>query len=416
VSLFVFVGKFAGAFKEMAIAYRYGISPMVDAYQFTYAMMMWLPSVLVAVLSVILIPALVGLRDDLAGRRLFVKELGGTALITGAVLSVGLAAAWSFLAPVLGRGMAPETLVLSRHFAWGLAPSGLCTVLICVYAARLQARERHINTLLECVPAATLLIWLLCTDTVQSTTPLVWGTSLGFILQAILLARLARCADGVTASPSFSLRAPQWSVLYKATGVFMAGQIVMSLVTPLDQYTAAQLGGGTIASLGYANRLLMLATSLGALAIGRATLPVFSDILRRGESATPTALKWAIVMFVVGLLAAIAGALLSECGTRLVFQHGAFSASDTARVAHLLRWGLTQLPFYFSVLVLVQLLAAQGRYGAMSLIAVGNFLVKLLGNMVLVKLVGEAGIMLANTLMQFTSLVCYSILIRKVTK
>ena len=51
-----------GAVKEMAVAYRYGVSDAVDAYQFTMTMATWLPVTIVGVLSVVLIPVLVRLR------------------------------------------------------------------------------------------------------------------------------------------------------------------------------------------------------------------------------------------------------------------------------------------------------------------------------------------------------------------
>ena len=49
VALFLVLGKAAGALKEMAVAYRYGISDAVDAYQFTMTMATWLPVTIVGV-------------------------------------------------------------------------------------------------------------------------------------------------------------------------------------------------------------------------------------------------------------------------------------------------------------------------------------------------------------------------------
>ena len=54
VAIFLVLGKAAGAFKEMAVAYRYGVSDAVDAYQFTLTMATWLPVTAVSVLSVAL--------------------------------------------------------------------------------------------------------------------------------------------------------------------------------------------------------------------------------------------------------------------------------------------------------------------------------------------------------------------------
>lgn len=41
VALFVLLGSFARAAKEMAIAYRYGVSAEVDAYLFVFNLVSW---------------------------------------------------------------------------------------------------------------------------------------------------------------------------------------------------------------------------------------------------------------------------------------------------------------------------------------------------------------------------------------
>src|SRR5690606_20506458 len=92
----------------------------------------------------------------------------------------------------------------------------------------------------------------------------------------------------------------------------------------------------------------------------------------------------------------------------LLFERGAFTANDTQAVAHVLRWGLLQLPFYFGVLVLVQLLASQNRYRLMAAIAVANFALKAVMNTFLAPAMGTAGIMLATGLMYALSYACYA--------
>jgi len=99
--------------------------------------------------------------------------------------------------------------------------------------------------------------------------------------------------------------------------------------------------------------------------------------------------------------------VLTPWGVSLLFERGAFTAADTAAVAHVMRWGLLQLPFYFGVLILVQLLASQNRYGIMATIAVLNFLLKAGMNFVLAPVMGTAGIMLATSLMYALSYTCY---------
>src|SRR5690606_35194005 len=92
---------------------------------------------------------------------------------------------------------------------------------------------------------------------------------------------------------------------------------------------------------------------------------------------------------------------------KILFEKGAFTADDTMAVASVLRWGILQLPFYFGVLILVQLMASQNRYKLMAAIAVANFARKAVLNQVLAPLMGAEGIMLATSCMYLLSYICY---------
>jgi peptidoglycan biosynthesis protein MviN/MurJ (putative lipid II flippase) len=183
----------------------------------------------------------------------------------------------------------------------------------------------------------------------------------------------------------------------------------MSVVGPLDQYTAAQLGQNANATLGYANRFLALVLGLGAVSVGRAALPVLADIYSRGDAAhgRRMALKWSFLMLGMGMAAALIGWLLAPWGVGVLFERGAFTSQDTMRVAGVFRWGLLQMPFYFGVLVLVQLLASQNRYRIMAIIAIGNFGLKAVLNPVLGSSMGLQGVMLATACMYALSYGCY---------
>lgn len=203
----------------------------------------------------------------------------------------------------------------------------------------------------------------------------------------------------------------QWPALVKAAGVMLLGQVAMSFVGPIDQYTAANLGANANATLGYASRLLSLLLGVGAASVGRAALPVLADIQSRGDAAhaRSMALKWSVLMLFAGAVVTALGWLLAGWGVSLLFERGQFTAQNTVTVAHVLRWGLLQLPFYFGVLILVQLLASQNRYRIMAVIAITNFAVKALMNFLLAPVMGPAGIMLATSAMYASSYVCYVI-------
>src|SRR5690606_16068078 len=189
----------------------------------------------------------------------------------------------------------------------------------------------------------------------------------------------------------------------------------MSFVGPIDQYTAANLGANANATLGYASRLLSLLLGVGAASVGRAALPVLADIQSRGdaERARTTALKWSMLMLLAGGGVTVIGWLLAPWGVAFLFERGAFTAENTVVVAQVLRWGLLQLPFYFGVLVLVQLMGSQHRCRIMAFLAVCNFDVKAAMNFLLAPVMGTEGIMLATSLMYVSPFLCYALVARR---
>ncbi|WP_144630682.1 murein biosynthesis integral membrane protein MurJ [Bordetella genomosp. 13] len=413
VAVFLILGKAAGALKEMAVAYRYGISDAVDAYQFTLTMANWLPVTLVGSLSVVLIPVLVKLRRTPPHERdRFVQELQGITLLVGIALAVLTAVAWPWVLRWLGPGLSPTVEGMTHELLYAFVPVSALLLIAGISAARLRAHERHVNTLLDSVPAVATLAWvMLAATTSDNVGPLLWGTLVGYVIQVAWLAWLAARADGgLWGVPRMSLSSPHWHGLLTALGVMTIGQVAMSFVGPIDQYAAANLGSNANATLGYATRLLSLVLGVGAASVGRAALPVLADVQSRGDTvrARAMALKWSVLMVGAGVGAVVVGWLLAPWGVALLFERGAFTAQNTAAVASVLRWGLLQLPFYFGVLILVQLLASQGRYRIMAAIAVANFALKAGMTLYLAPRMGPEGIMLATSLMYLLSYACYT--------
>lgn len=411
VAVFLLLGKAAGAVKEMAVAYRYGVSDAVDAYQFTMTMATWLPVTIVGVLSVVLIPVLVRLRRaDGVEREDFIRELQGWVLAAGIALALLTWLAWPYALDWLGQGLSSQVRSMTGDLLLAFAPVSALLLVAGISAARLRAHERHVNTLLDSVPAVATLAWVMLAVSAEGVGPLLWGTLVGYAIQTVWLAWLAARADaGFWGWPRFTLRSPHWPELMGAAGVMLIGQVAMSFVGPLDQYAAANLGANANATLGYASRLLSLILGIGAVSVGRAALPVLADVQSRGDGARARAmaLKWSLLMVLAGAGAVVLGWLLAPWGVSVLFQRGAFTAENTQAVAQVLRWGLLQLPFYFGVLILVQLLASQNRYRLMSGIAVANFALKAILNAVLAPRMGAAGIMLATSLMYLLSFACY---------
>jgi peptidoglycan biosynthesis protein MviN/MurJ (putative lipid II flippase) len=180
----------------------------------------------------------------------------------------------------------------------------------------------------------------------------------------------------------------------------------MSFTVPADQWFAAGVGSGAIATLGYANRIIALGTALGASVISRATLPIFAEGVAGGgeKRVRRHALRWGCLMLLAGALGAAAATVLATPLTGFLFERGAFSSEDTQAVAEALRWGIWQLPPYLAGLVFISLIAAQRRYHVIAAIASVNLVCKVAGNFHFAASMGVKGILLATVLMYCVAL------------
>lgn len=403
VFAFVLLGKLAAAVREIAVAYRYGTSASVDVYVLAFTMASWLPVIWLGVLQIVYVPLINRLRASSRAR--FAAELHGASWIAAVLLSLGAAAALPWLLPAMAPGFDAAAIAELRRVGVELAPLTGLGLLVALYSCALLAEERHSNTLLEAVPAMVMLVAVLSWPT-EGTLPLVAGVLLGTAAQAALLWWLLR-RTGSAPGVAFGTGADGWQLFRDAMGYLVIAQVLFAFASPIDQYLAAGLEEGSVATLSYANRLLALAIGLGATAIGRAILPVLSDGAIGVAERFRLARRWFWLLLAAGTLAALLGYLLAPLLVRLIFEHGEFGAEDSRAVTRAVRYGLLQLPFYFSSIVLVQLFASLGRYGLIALSAVVPLLVKAGAGPWLVARLGLPGVLISTAAMYLINCVYF---------
>lgn len=403
VTLFVLLGKVAGALKEMTVAYRYGIGAEVDGYLFVLNLVSWPLALWFGVLTMVLVPLAARLREQ-APQALprFRAELFGAALLLGLVLAL----LGAFLLPLLiasPRVGLPAATAAYAAEAWRgmlllLLPLG---VLSSLFSAWMLAAGLHANTLLEGVPALAIAAAVLLSS--GGIAPLVWGTVAGFALHLACLT-LPLAKRGEIVWPRLGVGTPAWGWFWQSFAIMLAGNAVMSLIDIVDLMFAVHVGTGAVSTLGYANRLLALMMGLGGTAVSRATLPVFARAHHEsGGRIHQVSVRWVAIMFGFGALAALMVWWLAPLAVRLVFERGAFDAGNTAAVADVLRYGALQMPFFFAALVLVSSLVARGLHRAVALGAAINLLVKVGASLVLVPAFGLPGIVLSTCVMYLSS-------------
>lgn len=407
IAVLTAIAKLFAAGREMAIAWRYGVSGTVDAYQLALTITTWLPMMLASVMTVVLVPRLVALGRDPPERRSFIAELNGTVLVMG----IALAALTYVLAPaaslLLASRIDPRTTELTSTMSREMSLVALWSIAVGYFSARLQSRERFGYSVTEAIPALIIALFVLGIVPIRGSAPLVAGTVIGLFLQAILLSVMVQRGDAGLGPISLRHRSSEWPSLYASAAIMAAAQAVLALSIPIDQAFAARLGPGAVATLGYANRIVILITGFGAVVLARALLPVLSRTVVEGEHRLGyrQTRQWAFLLGVVGMAIALIFWLLANWGVSLVFQRGAFTETNTAAVARALQFGTIQLPFYFGGLALVQWMAATNRFPYMLIVTTCALAAKIAANTVLTPILGLNGIMISTALMYLVTLI-----------
>lgn len=171
----------------------------------------------------------------------------------------------------------------------------------------------------------------------------------------------------------------------------------------LDTILASFLMAGSISYLYYANRIFQLPLALFAIATSIALFPKISRFLKNNDEEKALAYLTKAFWFLTYLLgiSTLGGFILAEEITWLLFERGAFLASDTAQTAFVLQmYMLGLLPFGLQKLFLLWIYAKQmqlkaAKIATISLITYITFALTLIAPM------GVGGLALAGTLSGF---------------
>jgi putative peptidoglycan lipid II flippase len=165
------------------------------------------------------------------------------------------------------------------------------------------------------------------------------------------------------------------------------------------------LPAGSVSALNYARKIVNLFVVLGAIPLGTAALPYFSQMVasrdwagcRRTLKVYTRSILLVTVPITVGLVA------FSPFLIKIVFQRGAFTAADTIVVSRVQACLSLQIPFYILVSLGVRFVSALKRNSVLVAIAAVNMVLNAVLNYILMKYAGVAGIALSTSFVYLVS-------------
>ena len=402
--------KIAGWAKLLVIAQRFGTGNDLDAFLIAFLVPSFLAEIAGVPFSAALIPTLVEIRER-QGQREAQRLFSGVAMLAGLILCAVAAAAFLFRRDALGvlaSGFSSAKLELTNSLLLAMLPLVVMMGISAVWRAALQAGEKFAlaATAPALTPVVTILLVLLAGRNFGAHL-LAAGALGGTALELSVIGWAVRRSG-------YSL-IPRWTGMHRALRQVMgqyapmvAGAILLTGAPLVDLAFAAALGAGAVSALSYGTKLVAVILAVGPVALSTVVLPHFSRMaaMRDAEGLRHTLRTYSRLIVLVTFPLALALAILSEPIVRMLFQRGAFTASDSQIVAAVQRYAAIQIPFaVLSVLILRVISSVKANRWLMWGAAV-NLIATLVFDYVFARSMGLPGIALARTAVSMVSL-CY---------
>ena len=394
--------KIVATFKEAAVAGVYGRSDEMDAFLAAALIPGLLINLISESMNQALVPTLIRVREreghERAQQLLSSSMLWLCIFLAAVCVSMALGARAFF--PLIASHFPAAKLDLSVRLFYALLPVVIVTGIASNCTAVVNTFDRFALPALAPIvtPAAIILAALLLGARV-GIWALVYATLAGALIHAGMMV-------GMMDSHGYRFRL-RWHGMNEATrevayqyGPVLLSNLVASGGLLVDQSMAAMLPAGSVSALVYANRFVSVVLTLLAGAVSTAVAPYFSRMIAVGDWAgcRRTLRTWVRLMALVSAPIAVGLIAGAHLLIRITFQHGAFSAHDTAVVTPVLAMYALQIPFFVCSRVFYRFIVAMRRTDLILYCGVINLGLDIVLNLVLMRRFGVAGIALATSL------------------
>ncbi len=413
--------KLVALLKDSLVAAQFGNGAALDAFLLALVIPTFLISVAAGTLPAALTPAYIAQREH--------RGTASATLLAGAVLRQSyrwlialscLAALASVLFGWLpGSQLDAETRAILPLLALVLAPFTLLQGVCSAWSGLLAAEGAYTASALA--PIAQPLGVALGIAFVPSPTvwTMVGGLLAGTLAQAAWLAWALRkrglSVRGIAmAQVPDAERATLTAALARVRVQYLpavAGAILMSATTLVDQTMAAWLPVGSVSALGYGTKVSSVLMTVGAMALSTTLLPHLSALVARAEWTALRELERRLRWLLLGTTIPVTIVLVffSAPIVQLLFERGAFSAVETATVSRVQAAYLLQVPGHLLGILYVRLISALQANRLLTIGSAINLIVNIGLNIVFMRRYGVAGIALSTAAVYAVSCVYLAI-------
>lgn len=408
------VGSKAVSFlKDAAVARQFGTGDALDAFLVSFGLLTFLAALIGGGLPESFLPVYSEISHLRTKRRAMRLAVQGSCLHVLSLLL--LAVAVYFVAPHFiswaTRGFNPEKQALAVGLLRQLLPFMVFFGMSYQLSAWLRA-DKHfiIATSAPTLVPLTIIGLLLYAGSTANVSTLVKGTVIGSMLHlGWLLITVARQLPRQKRFWLHCLRLwePRLARVLRHTAHFLFAGGIFSSSVVVDQTMAAWLSPGSVAVLGYTEKVCGIILAVTVAPSCDVLFPYFADKVARRDWQ---GVKHQLITSAGAILALALPAVLMLCWLApwvisLLFERGSFTAIDTQRVAEVLRFAALQIPFYIVGSLASRVVVAMQATHFIIWISVIGLIGNAGLNWLFMRSMGASGIALATVLVQMTSAV-----------
>jgi putative peptidoglycan lipid II flippase len=393
--------RFVTLLTQMVIAREFGLSVFSDAYFATENIPEHFLEFVAIGFSMVFIPMFTGYRINRGEHEAW--KFASSFFFLSSAVSIVFAVIAALGAPLLISLIAPGFQGLARQIAIRLVRIMSLSILFLGLDSGIRGllqshREFIIPELARLVYNSVLFVFAISLSARFGVFVLAWGIVFGAAL-GLVIQFLGAAKKGVLKLV--------WA--FDFDGVRQAAQRLLpfliaisgvSVMFTLNRMMASGLPEGSIATLNYAGRLILLPVGIFALPLRTTLYPELSALAARSQIAefAETMLSGVKILLFVVIPACVGLVVLHTPLTRLFFEGGAFDQSDTLATSKALIFYAGGVPAIALMFLLINVYLSLGQALSLAKLNIVNWLMNLGLGLILSRYLGPYGIALGTSI------------------
>lgn len=368
------IANLIGLFKEQWVAHRFGIGDAIDVFSIGLTIPVFVATLLSSAIGAVVIPGYLAARSKSKDFDFILEVLCLLSVLLFFLVIITASFGW-ILMPELASGFDAKKIAETKFIFLFLCPLIVIQCAASFFDGIVNAQNRFFISASSNILIPIGAILVLAFFKRNDANVLVLGLYAGYTFKLCVLVFLIFYKDmrwrSVKPKISFNNLAEHHAVAKEFFAIIFSSAI-LGVLPVIGQAYIATLEAGSVATLGYANRLINVGLVILSGLINTIVLPLLAQhSINNRAGAFRVGSKLAGYAIAGGFLILIPFYILLPDIVKILFERGEFKPDTTRDVVEVLRYLIPYLPFYIAGLVLARVVVSLGLSKVFYL---GNFL------------------------------------------